>query len=335
MTRLALLCCALAQTAPGADVTVRVLELFHPKQLSLAAPPGARIVVQTDAAEHALEGAASAGVALAGERVLLHLGFRPLPSSRIRVNGPVTVRVGDAIERTFEGRLTIEPHEAELRLVTQLPIEEAVAAIVAAEAGSQAPAEAQRAQAIATRSFLLASNSRHSGYDFCDTTHCQHFTAAAPASRKAAESTAGLALRYRGEAIEALSTRRCGGTTKTLAEIGLSGESYPYFPVACEPCRREPIRWEKKLLKEQAAGLLSNPGFESARLEVVRKLGWSAVPSNAYTIRLDGDRAVLTGRGEGHGAGLCQFAAAQLAREGWDAARILERYFVNAAIAKR
>ena len=323
-----------AQAALAANVTVRVLELLHPKSVSLEAASGGRIAVKTDAAAHVLEGS-QAGVGLDGGRLLLHLGFRPLPSSRVLVDGPVTVHVGDAISRTFAGRLVIEPDGEELRLVIELPLEEAVAAIVAAEAGEGAPVEAQRAQAVATRSYLLASKGRHAGYGFCDTTHCQYLTESVAASREAAESTSGLVLSQRGEVIEALSTRRCGGTTRALAEIGLGGDSYPYFPVRCEPCLREPSRWEKRIPIEQVAPLLAKPGFEGARLDVVRRLGWSAVPSNAYELRIDGEEAVLSGSGEGHGVGLCQFGAAELARRGWDAGRVLRHYFVNASIARR
>jgi stage II sporulation protein D len=61
-------------------------------------------------------------------------------------------------------------------------------------------------------------------------------------------------------------------------------------------------------------------------------LGWNAVPSNAYALRLDGDTVALAGEGEGHGVGLCQFGAAELARQGWEAAQILRLYFVNAQI---
>ena len=49
MTRLALLALALAQTAAAADVSVRVLELFHPERVELAAPPGGRVALETAA----------------------------------------------------------------------------------------------------------------------------------------------------------------------------------------------------------------------------------------------------------------------------------------------
>jgi stage II sporulation protein D len=300
-------------------VTVRVLELFHPRQATLAAAPGGRALVQTSAGTSVLEGGRSASIALGDGPVLVE-------------QGPVRVRLGDQIERTYPGRVAIEQDGEELRLVATMPLEAAVAAIVAAEAGADAPVEAMHAQAIASRSFLVASRGRHVGYEFCDTTHCQHLTEANAASRAAAEVTAGSMLRYRGVVVEALSTRRCGGTTRTLTQVGMQSDGYPYFAVACEPCRRKPSTWRRRWPAADLAALIAAPGEERARLDVVRRLGWSAVPSNSYSLEIRGDRAALAGQGEGHGVGFCQFGAAELARQGWDAGRILKKYFVNATI---
>jgi hypothetical protein len=123
--RLALLALALAQTAAAADVSVRVLELFHPTRVELAAPPGGRVVLETAAGRRVLEGAQTAEASL---------GEGP-----VSVQGPVVVRIAGKIERTFAGRLIIEPVHGELRLVVHVPLEEAVAAIVTTEAGRDAP----------------------------------------------------------------------------------------------------------------------------------------------------------------------------------------------------
>ena len=320
MRRCAALALLVVHGAWAGEVRVRVLELFHPKAVTLMAREGGRVSVLARGGNVRLEGAQSYEATLA--------------SGAITTEGPVRVRIGDRIERSYPGRMTIESVGDELRLVATLTVEQAVAAIVAAEAGPGAPEEARKAQAIATRSFLLAARGRHSGYGFCDTTHCHHLTAANPAAAEAARTTAGLTLAYGGRVVEALSTRRCGGTTRTLAEIGLDGPSYPYFPAACEPCRRRPSPWARQWPLSDVDELIARPGWESARLDVVRRLGWSAVPSNAYELFVEDGQAKLSGEGEGHGVGLCQFGANELARQGWDAARILRLYFQNTAIRR-
>ena len=122
------------------------------------------------------------------------------------------------------------------------------------------------------------------------------------AAAKAARATAGLRLLYRGSPVEALSTRRCGGETRTPAETGLSGgRGYPYFPAVCEPCRKHPSAWRREWPAEQVRAVVDRPGAEGARLEVVRRLGWSALPSNAYSVEVEAGEARFEGRGEGHG----------------------------------
>jgi stage II sporulation protein D len=49
---------------------------------------------------------------------------------------------------------------------------------------------------------------------------------------------------------------------------------------------------------------------------------------------MEGAIVELSGQGEGHGVGLCQYGSAELARRGWDARRILELYFVNAIVGR-
>jgi stage II sporulation protein D len=63
------------------------------------------------------------------------------------------------------------------------------------------------------------------------------------------------------------------------------------------------------------------------RFSVGRTLGWNLVRSDLYDLRDLGDRILLTGRGSGHGVGLCQNGAAQMAREGKSYREILAFYY--------
>ncbi|MCB1022603.1 MAG: hypothetical protein KDC27_21920, partial [Acidobacteria bacterium] len=284
MTRrdLLLAACAPGLRAEGSGaVRVRVLELFHPQTAELAAAGGGRVRLETARGERTIEGAQRYEATLEGGVVR-------------GAGAPVRVRLEGRIERVYPGPVEVTPEGGELRLVATLELEAAVAAIVAAEAGPRAPREAQRAQAIAARSFLLAAKGRHQGYAFCDTTHCHHLTEADAESVEAARATAGLRLLYRGAPVEALSTRRCGGETRTPAETGLSGgRGYPYFPAVCEPCRKHPSAWRREWPAEQVRAVIERPGAEGARLEVVRRLGWSALPSNEYSVEVEREGYVM------------------------------------------
>lgn len=145
-------------------------------------------------------------------------------------------------EREYFGRLEIRPHGSHLIALVEMDIETAVASIVNGEGTEGLPIEARRAQAVATRSYLLAAKGlRHSGFDFCDQEHCQYLLSApepASASAKAAVSTHGQVLTYKGKVVAALYSANCGGHTRTLHQAGWQdlaphGENYPFFGVSC------------------------------------------------------------------------------------------------------
>ncbi len=57
--------------------------------------------------------------------------------------------------------------------------------------------------------------------------------------------------------------------------------------------------------------------------------GRSLIPSNNYSIKIAGDKVHLNGRGYGHGVGLCQIGALELAKRGYSYKEILSYYFPN------
>ena len=125
-------------------------------------------------------------------------------------------------------------------------------------------------------------------------------------------------------------TRSCSGHTRTPAELGLPSAAYPYFPVECKYCRAHPVRWVSRISAQDAAPLHSSD--EAARLNVVRRLGWAAVPSNDFVIEEEHDQVFLKGTGQGHGIGLCQAGAKAMAQEGADFRQILSHYYPNTTI---
>src|SRR6202000_2046790 len=140
--------------------------------------------------------------------------------------------------------------------VISMDLETAVASAVQAESAPNAPLEALKAQAVASRSYYVSVNQRHEDFEFCDTTHCQFLREPprkdSPASLATAE-TRGLILSYDEQAFAPMFTRSCGGQTRTPREIGLEEGSYPYFSVACKFCREHPMRWEARLSRSEAA----------------------------------------------------------------------------------
>lgn len=68
------------------------------------------------------------------------------------------------------------------------------------------------------------------------------------------------------------------------------------------------------------------------RLAVGRSMGWNLLRSDAYDIRLRNGVLVFDGRGHGHGVGLCQQGAIEMAHTGKQYRDILAFYFPGTAV---
>jgi stage II sporulation protein D len=336
---------ALLLAMPGAafasTVRVGVFGLFHPRELTVRPAPGATLEVQAGKETLLLYGAQRARLRISGTRVECRVGDRTVLASSIRISPreatspDFLLSVPGRIERRFRGSLEVTAAKRELTSVVSMDLEVAVAAAVAAESPPGASLEALKAQAVVTRSYYVATRGRHADFDFCDTTHCQFLRQppgpSHPASLAAA-ATEGMVLAWRDAPLGALFSANCGGRTRTLAELGISTDGYPYFPVECPSCRTGSPIWEAQLDLKDAQPLLKGKNLEQARLEVGRKLGWGVVPGSNYQARREGEKLVIHGRGSGHGVGLCQKGAAAMAAEGANFREILAHYFPNTVL---
>ena len=321
-------------------VRVGVLGLFHPAELSVQATIGSTLMVETGFSRFTVADAGTVRLRLSGSEVECHVDGTTVRTKKvlIRVRGPGSqfrLSVPGKIDRLYQGELEILSSNGALNAIVVMNVETAVASAVAAESGRGTSLEALRAQAVASRSFLLASRGRHQGFDLCDTTHCQFLrqppTAGSPAV-EAAQSTRGLVLRYRNRIVPAMFFGACGGKTFASRDVGMEPGNYPFHSVACPPCLRNPKRWQRRIARADAEPLLISGRSELARISLARKLGWNALPSNAYSVRSEGETVSLRGRGAGHGVGLCQQGAAGLAAEGMSFTAIVRHYFPDTTI---
>jgi cytochrome c5 len=335
---------AAANPARAARVGVGVFTLFHPKVLTLAPGPGRALIVGGGKDSVVLEDGEFARCRIAHSKIECRASERLLSATTIRAAGrgdtdeDFTLSVPGRIVRNYHGKLEVLAEGAELVPIINMDLQVAVASAVAAESSPLAPLEALKAQAVVTRSYYAAARHRHALFDFCDTTHCQ-FLRGAPAAgslaSRAASLTRGLDLLYRGVIVPALFSASCGGRTRTVREIGMYTDGYPYFSVRCGACLCRAKKWTARISLHDVAPILAHIGSEQARLQVDRKLGWEAIPGDNYSVKIEDKTVVLTGRGAGHGVGLCQFGAAALARDGWSYARILGYYFPGTTIGSR
>jgi stage II sporulation protein D len=253
--------------------------------------------------------------------------------------------------------------------VDEVPLEAYVAAVVPPEIGRAAPA-ALEAQAVAARSYALARAERHleTGADLCDGTHCQVFrglSAAKEDSRRAAAATAGLVLTQNRRVIAAPFHAVCGGRTARPRDVWDDEETPDLPSVDDDACLAAPgAAWSFAIPRAAVPALCASLGFPEARfLEVyghdgsgrvsaVRLAapggasrltrgfefrraaseiwGWASVRSTDFMLEETRPAYLLSGRGTGHGAGMCQAGAIARAKRGESRDAILGLYYRGA-----
>jgi stage II sporulation protein D len=291
-------------------------------------------------------------------------------TEQILISGSYTLSAQAASPLSFQFPLTITAHMGHLTIVAAVPLERYVEAVVAGESASGEPNASLAALAIVARTFATRDDHGHTadGFNLCDTTHCQALRwNLNEQAHQSATSTAAEILRYHGAPAQAYFHQHCGGRTAAASDLW-PGIVAPYLSshedVYCTRVNRAawhaeikhdditralraagvefPANWESvsvvaRSSSERAAFLRFQPGrtisAPAFRVAIGRTLGWNLIRSDWYELSTHADSVFFNGRGHGHGVGLCQTGAAEMAREGKSSKEILAYYFPGTTVA--
>ncbi|MDR1664602.1 MAG: SpoIID/LytB domain-containing protein [Clostridiales bacterium] len=147
--------------------------------------------------------------------------------------------------------------------VNVLSMEEYLYSVVPSEMSPSFQMEALKAQAVASRSYLLTRKGAHSGqgFDLCDQGHCQHYDGVSnenAASIQAADATRGMVLTYNGEPINAVYFSSSGGVTDDSENVW--NEAVPYLRGVGDTVEHEPRVWTRSFTMGEITSLLSAEG---------------------------------------------------------------------------
>ena len=143
-----------------------------------------------------------------------------------------------ALAPRYRGTITAQKplvNSTTLNIVNELPLEAYLYGVVPKEIGGTTPIEAQKAQAVAARTYavryglnkLVASTACqvYGGYD-CETAQ----------ARSAVDATAGVIMLYNGSVIGAYYHSSSGGCTEDVSKVwGSSQATYPYLKGVSDP----------------------------------------------------------------------------------------------------
>ena len=276
-------------------------------------------------------------------------------------------------DRRYAGRLFVSTDGSDpaLQLVNEVPLEDYVASVVASEYGFD-DLEGSKAMAVIVRTYTLGVLGRYgSAYDHVDHTLSQVYRGAGavtPVSSSAARLTEGDVLTYGGELIRAVYFASSGGHTADNETVW-DGPSQPYLRGKPDPYGADAphAHWSTRLSRD---GLLSElrtaygqdvEGFvvgdrsddgrvatielmlagggrlpisgNDFRLLVTRHFGARSVRSTLFEARRAGDEYVFEGRGFGHGVGLSQWGAREMALRGSAYTEILGFYYSDVVLS--
>lgn len=272
------------------------------------------------------------------------------------VPGTVTLRVGTARRDTGYD-------------VAEVDLEDYVARGVAGEAPPELPRAAAEALALTVRTFALANRGRHrlEGFDLCDLTHCLSLRPATAPARQAARATAGRVLTGEGRVAEVYLSAWCGGHTERPSRVWEGASDPPHLPATRDAACEGDEPWVSDLTAAQIRRVTQAAGHRGQRIDNLavavrsesgrarrlavrgqqpdtlsantfrilagRHLGWQWIKSTLFDVSRTGTGYRFTGRGFGHGVGLCVRGAAGRARGGDSAAEILAAYFPGLTVA--
>jgi stage II sporulation protein D len=284
--------------------------------------------------------------------------------SALAAQTPAPVAVADAeLARASRGVTVRIASPGRGRDALDIPLELYVAQVLSAEGEPNAPPAAAQSLAIAIRTYALFNVGRHGkdGFDLCDTTHCQVLRASSAASRRAAHATLGLVLTYQGAPADLYYSASCGGHTERVSDVW-PRVSLPYLEAVDDDVHDADPYWTLERSLDDLRAALARAGVKGRRLDDVivesrtasgragrvglpglepssmnsnefrLAIGPTELRSTAFTVTRSGDRITFTGRGYGHGVGMCVIGAGRRAARGESAAQILARYYPGLAL---
>src|SRR5207245_1298069 len=208
-----------------------------------------------------------------------------------------------ACPRLLRFSSVVRVHLVRENITRNMPLEDYVLGVVAAEGSTESELEALKALAIASRTYASKNIGRHSadGYDFCTTTHCQRFRAVDsgstsfgfPAALRAVDATKGqVLLDAANQVADSYFSASCGGATANMTSLW-GAKAPPYLRgVADEYCATDAHHnWtdvisEKQLLKAMQADPRTNVGNRLVGVRVLRQ----DASGRAELIAIEGER---------------------------------------------
>lgn len=272
---------------------------------------------------------------------------------------PVNVSVAYQIPET------ISVYQTQTNTISELPLEECVKRNLVHTSLENPSIESLKAQAVATRSYLLnkLSANPHENAMLCDdANHCMNFvetTSTLEIHEQAVSETAGEYLSYQNLPAKTCYFHVSSGKTESSYDVW--NVEIPYLiSVSSESDSRAakfqskvfyPMRaWKTTLLGAKKMNFENPPLGEIIKSENghVKEMILYGTPftghelkslfhlnSTNFSLSIQDEQAIFLVRGDGHGVGMSQYGARVMAENGYDYQQILAHYYPGTELIKK
>lgn len=269
------------------------------------------------------------------------------PNFKVRLNDEKT-------DYAYFDKLFVSSNNDEsLKAINHVSMERYVARVVQSEVGYGAADEYYKIQSIICRTYATRNLERHAvdGYDLCDHEHCQVYSGLKSATNevmRATSATSGLVMvDPKNELILSAFHANCGGQTANSEDVWKESRSYLSSVEDTFCVHSRSATWDKSLpidefitqlgFKPNTADLadwsfnqpdrkkyftLNTDSIETAQMRRLLRLR-----STYFDLNVKDGNVEFSGRGYGHGVGLCQQGAMKMAESGYTYSQILGYYY--------
>lgn len=265
--------------------------------------------------------------------------------------------------KAYRGKIRVQQSNGKLRVINILNLEQYLYGVVPKEMSPQWHMEALKSQAVAARTYALyqKEKNRNRDYDVYASTASQvygGYGAEYARATRAVNETRGQILLYRGKLVLAYFHSNSGGVTEDAEQVWTA--EVPYLRSVRDDFSAQVsnAEWKQYVDFEGIKRSLSTKGVDVGmirsivpadmsptgrikKLRIVHSRGETTLTGNHFRIKVDpgvikstlftinnetnGIR--LYGRGYGHGVGMSQWGAYQMAKAGYPYTTILQHYY--------
>lgn len=263
-------------------------------------------------------------------------------------------------ERQYKGNLLVKPIGSKLKLINQIDIEQYLEGVLRSEAGYGQNVEYYKVQAVISRTFALSNQYKHNdeGYHLCDQVHCQAYKGKLNTDDSISiaieESIGEVLVDMEINLITASFHSNCGGQTCNSEDVWT--KALPYLRSIKDTfCLQSTnATWHYTIAEAKWMDYLDKCGYPIAdslayacaldfdqtlrlkyfdecysTVELTRiRAAWGLKSTYFKTSEEDGN-VTLSGKGFGHGVGLCQEGAMEMSKQGYSYSDILHYYYTN------